>query len=449
MPSIHPIKKLSSAVIVILFATSLTACGGGGSDSNSQSSDSPKPTNPTPVDKCKDVIADNSAKADLDEDGIVDECDADIDGDGVANAKDAKPKDATIAGISTLSYQGNGWGYVNATANFYFNAKNQLIEKEYSSYNNAGRNNSSEKLTYDKKNRLVRREKTHGIEKQNDGIEVWVYNEQDQLVEYNTNSDGDSIFERTVTYQYNSNGNIEQIVEKDSSDSSFFYNSTKTYIYNSQNQLEQIKTDEYNDGSIDRIEDITFNANNYLAKSALSIVRVDEDTNNNVRELRNTLEFSYDNQGNVTKVVDSSIDYGSVRTVNYAYDNQKNIIRETTNNNSGGIDVIDVKVTYDKANLATGATFEYDSFNNIQDVTEKAEYNSAGYLTKTLVDVSQNGKINQEITYNYEGSVPLKFNMPTFLNFGLPNNRAPTATSLLSRVNARYTADMVKESYYD
>ena len=41
MPSIHPIKKLSSAIIVILFATSLTACGGG-SDSDSQSSNSPE-----------------------------------------------------------------------------------------------------------------------------------------------------------------------------------------------------------------------------------------------------------------------------------------------------------------------------------------------------------------------------------------------------------------------
>lgn len=142
MPSIHPINKLSSAVIIILFATSLTACGGGGSDSNSQSNNSPKPTNPTPTDKwtptdkCKDVTANDSGKADLDEDGIVDECDADIDGDGVANVKDARPLDATIAGISTRSYKGNGVGYVDATENSYFNAKKQLIEREYlSSYN--------------------------------------------------------------------------------------------------------------------------------------------------------------------------------------------------------------------------------------------------------------------------------------------------------------------------
>lgn len=449
MPSIHPIKKLSSAIAIAFLATSLMACGGG-SDSDSQSNDSSdKPPVTTPSDKCKDVTANNSAQADLDEDGIIDECDADIDGDGVTNENDAKPMDATIAGISTKSYRGNGFGYVNATEIAYFNAKEQLIETEYLSSYNPERANSSERFTYDNKGRLIRLESTRGIDKQTDRIEVWVYNKKDQLIEHHTNDDGDSVFERTVSYQYNLNGDIAQITKSDTSDTSYFYNSTSTYIYNSLNQLEQIETDEYNNGSIDRIRYITLNATNYVAKSALYYLEGNNVTNTEVKKLYETFEYNYDNQGNVTKLIDSSLDYGSVRTVNYAYDNQKNIIRETTNNNSGDIDVIDIKVTYNKANLATGATFEYDSFNNIQDVTEKAEYNSAGYLTKTLVDVSQDGKIDQEIIYNYEGSVPLKFNMPTFLSFGLPNNRAPTATSLLSRVNARYTAEMVKESYYD
>ncbi|ERL55601.1 hypothetical protein [Psychrobacter aquaticus] len=449
MPSIHPIKKLSSAIAVALFATSLTACGGG-SDSDSQSnngSDNP-PVN-TPSDKCKDVTASNSGQADLDKDGIIDDCDLDTDGDGVENSKDAKPLDATIAGVSTKSYRGNGFGYVNATEIAYFNAKKQLIETEYLSSYNPERANSSEGFTYDNKSRLIRRESTRGLDKQLDRVEIWVYNDKDQLIAYQANDDGDSVLERTVSYQYNLNGDIAQITKSDTSDTSYFYNSTSTYIYNSLNQLEQIETDEYNNGSIDRIRYITLNATNYVAKSALYYLEGNNVTNTEVKKLYETFEYNYDNQGNVTKLIDSSLDYGSVRTVNYAYDNQKNIIRETTNNNSGGIDVIDIKVTYNKANLATGATFEYDSFNNIQDVIEKAEYNVAGYLTKTLVDVSQDGKIDQEIIYNYEGSVPLKFNMPTFLNFGLPNNRAPTATSLLSRVNARYTADMVKESYYD
>jgi len=449
MPSIHSTKKSSSAIAIALLATSLTACGGG-SDSDSQSNDSPdKPPVTTPSDKCKDVTTNNSAQADLDEDGIIDECDADIDGDGVANAKDAKPMDGTIAGISTKSYRGNGFGYVNATEIAYFNAKKQLIETEYLSSYNPERANSSERFTYDNKGRLIRLESTRGIDKQTDRIEVWVYNKKDRLIEHQTNDDGDSVFERTVSYQYKLNGDIAQITKSDTSDTSYFYNSTSTYIYNSLNQLEQIETDEYNNGSIDRIRYITLNATNYVAKSALYYLEGNNVTNTEVKKLYETFEYNYDNQGNVTKLIDSSLDYGGVRTVNYAYDNQKNIIRETTNNNSGGIDVIDIKVTYNKANLATGATFEYDSFNNIQDVTEKAEYNVAGYLTKTLVDVSQDGKIDQEIIYNYEGSVPLKFNMPTFLNFGLPNNRAPTAISLLSRVNARYTADMIKESYYD
>lgn len=448
MPYPRVNKNLGLTLFTIFFTISLAACGGSGGGSGSENNDDiVKPNTPTSTDKCKDKTASNSGQADLDEDGIIDDCDDDIDGDGVVNAKDARPLDATIAGISTKSYKGDGFGYINATESFYFNGKNQLVEQEYLSSSNPDRANTSTQFTYDNKDRLIRREQTRGLDKRNDGIEVWVYDQKGQLTEFNTNSDGDSIFERTATYQYNSNGNIEQIVEKDSSDSRFFYNSTRTYTYNSSNQLEKIETDEYNDGSIDRVEDITFDINNYLAKSALSFVRVDENTNNYVRELRNTLEFSYDNQGNVTKVVDSSIDYGSVRAVTYSYDNQKNIIRKTTNDEPS---VIDIEVSYNNLGLATSATETYEGFRaNVQNVTNKAEYNNAGYLTKTLVDVSQNGKINQEITYSYEGSVPLKFNMPTFIDFGLSNNRAPTATSLLNKVNARYTADMIKESYYD
>lgn len=447
MSTTHTIKKLSTAIALVFFTASITACGGG---SDSQGSRQPiKDSNPKPVDKCKDTTENNSGKADLDEDGIIDDCDPDIDGDGIENEKDAKPLDATIAGISTKSYRGNGFGYMNATEIAYFNAKKQLIEREYLSSQNPERANSSERFTYDNKGRLIRLESTRGIDKRIDRIEVWVYNKKDQLIEHQTNNDGDSVFERTVSYQYNLNGNIEQIVERDPSETSYFYNSTSTYTYNDSNQLEKIETDEYTDGSIDRIKYITLNANNYVAKSALYYIKVDDITNNEIKELHETFEYNYDDQGNVIKLIDSSFNYESVRTVTYGYDNQKNIIRETTDNNSGDIRAIDIKVTYNKANLATGATFEYDSFNNVQDVTEKAEYNSAGYLTKTLVDVSQNGKINQEITYNYEGNVPLKFNMPTFLNFGLSNNRAPTATSLLNVANAKYTADMVKESYYD
>ncbi len=442
MQSIHTIKKLSSTIALVLFTTSLVACGGG---SDSQSSSDSKPTTPKPNDKCSDTTADNSGKADLDKDGIIDECDSDIDGDGVVNEKDADPMDATIAGIITKSFKGDGFGYLNARENFYFNAKKQLTREEYLSFNNPERANTAKQYTYDNKGRLVRLERTRGTEKRNDGIEVWVYNQKDQLIEYNTNSDGDSVFERTVAYQYNLNGNIEQIVERDPSDTSYFYNSTSTYTYNNLNQLEQIETDEYNDGSIDRVKNITFNANNYVAKSALYYIKVDDITNSEVKELYETSQYSYDNQGNVLKDI-LTYERGGERSTTYSYNSQKNITKKIT---VDGPSVIDVEVSYNKDGLASDSMAKYRGFMaNVQDVTEKAEYNNAGYLVKTLVDVSQNGKINQEITYSYKGSVPLKFNVPTFVNFGISNDRAPTATSILNKVNTRYTADMVKESYF-
>ncbi|MGP4847089.1 hypothetical protein ACTXGQ_23470, partial [Marinobacter sp. 1Y8] len=200
MPHPRVNKNLGLTLFAIFFTTSLVACGGSGGGSGSESNDDiVKPNTPTPTDKCKDKTASNSGQADLDEDEITDDCDDDIDGDGVVNAKDARPLDATIAGISTRSYKGDGFGYINATESFYFNGKNQLVEQEYLSSSNPDRANTSTQFTYDNKDRLIRREQTRGLDKRNDGIEVWVYDQKGQLTEFNTNSNGDSIFERTVT----------------------------------------------------------------------------------------------------------------------------------------------------------------------------------------------------------------------------------------------------------
>ena len=443
MPSIHPIKKLSSAVIVILFATSLTACGGG-SDSNSQSNNSPKPTNPTPTDKCKDVTANDSGKADLDEDGIVDECDADIDGDGVANVKDARPLDATIAGISTRSYKGNGVGYVDATENSYFNAKKQLIEREYLSSYNPERANYLQQFVYDSKGRLVRLTKTYGTSIKTDRVDVWVYNQKDQLIEHKTNSDGDSVFEETIIYEYNSNNDIAQIIERDTSSTNSFDNLTRMYVYNSQNQLDQIKTDESNDGNIDRITDLFYYDNNYLRKSSLYYIDTDEGTNNEIKRLYRTLEYTYDDEGNV---LSTAFDSTSELTT-YTYNREGNITRKITNE-SEGILITDTEVTYNKSNLATGATTKYDSYLNLQGNTNKAEYNNSGYLVKVLKDVSLDGDVDQEITYSYQGSVPIKYNVASFLDLGGYSDRMPTAISILNEVSIGYEAGVVKKSCYD
>lgn len=442
MSTTYTIKKLSTAIALVFFTASLTACGGG---SDSQSGSQPvRDSNPKPTDKCKDTTESNPIKADLDKDGIIDDCDPDIDGDGVENEKDAKPLDATIAGISTLSYRGNGYAYVDATENFYFNAKKQLVEKEYLSYNNAGRNNRSEKFTYDNKGRLIRLESTRGIDKQTDRIEVWVYNKKDQLIEYQTNDDGDSVFEAVTTYRYNLNGDIAQITKSDTSDTSntsYFYNSTNTYIYNSLNQLEQIETDEFNNGSIDRIRYITLNANNYIAKSDLYYLEGNDVTNSEVKKLYRTFEYSYDDRGNVLKVDTEEGD-----SIAYTYNSQNNIVRKITNSGSS---VIDIEVSYNKDGLATISKETFKGFMaNVQNVTNIAEYNNAGLLTKTLVDVSQNGKVNQEITYSYQGTVPFKFNVAPFFDLGDSSSRTPTATTILNKVNMGYTADAVKDFYY-
>lgn len=445
MPSIHPIKKLSSAIIVILFATSLTACGGG-SDSDSQSSNSPDkpPVTTKPSDKCNDVTTSNSGQADLDKDGIVDNCDDDIDGDGIGNSKDAKPLDANIAGISTKSYRGNGFGYVNATEIAYFNAKKQLIEREYLSSYNPERANYLQQFFYDNKGRLVRLTKTYGTSTKTDRVEVWVYNQKDQLIEHKTNSDGDSVFEETKTYEYNSNSDIAQITESDTSSTNSFDNLTRMYFYNNQNQLDQIKTDESNNGTIDRITDLTYDNNNYLSKSALYYVDTDESTNNETKKLYRTLEYTYDDEGNVLSTA-----FDSTSALNtYTYNREGNIIRKITNE-SEGILITTTEVTYNKSNLATGATTKYDSYLNLQGDTNKAEYNKSGYLIKVLKDVSLDGNVDQEIIYSYQGSIPIKYNVAPFLDLGGYSDRTPTAISILNEVSIGYEAGVVKKSCYD
>lgn len=444
MPSIHPIKKLSSAIIVILFATSLTACGGG-SDSDSQSSNSPDkpPVTTKPSDKCNDVTTSNSGQADLDKDGIVDNCDDDIDGDGIGNSKDAKPLDANIAGISTKSYRGNGFGYVNATEIAYFNAKKQLIEREYLSSYNPERANYLQQFFYDNKGRLVRLTKTYGTSTKTDRVEVWVYNQKDQLIEHKTNSDGDSVFEETKTYEYNSNSDIAQITESDTSSTNSFDNLTRMYFYNNQNQLDQIKTDESNNGTIDRITDLTYDNNNYLSKSALYYVDTDE-----TKKLYRTLEYTYDDEGNVLSTAFDSTSALNTYTYTYTYNREGNIIRKITNE-SEGILITTTEVTYNKSNLATGATNKYDSYLNLQGDTNKAEYNNSGYLIKVLKDVSLDGNVDQEIIYSYQGSVPIKYNVAPFLDLGGYSDRTPTAISILNEVSIGYEAGVVKKSCYD
>lgn len=447
MPRIYNIKNLSYTIAVVVFSTSLLACGGGGSDgvSDSQSNNNSNPIVPQPNDKCNDD-ANNLGKPDLDKDGTSDDCDADIDGDSIVNDKDARPMDASITSISNRVYQGNGFGYVNARENLYFNSKNQLVAKEYLSSSNPDRANTSEQYTYDNKARLIRFESTRGTDKQTDRVELWVYNQKDQLIEHKTNADQDVIFEENIAYQYNLNGDITQIIESDTSSTNIFDNLTRTYVYDSANQLEQVKTDESNNGSIDRITELSYD-NNYIAKSDLYYIDIETSTGNEVKELYRTLKYVYDSQGNVISTNYNTPDRDNELT-SYTYDNKKNIVGKTTSNNSSDLKAVDINVFYNSANLATGATTTYDGSNNIQNVTDKAEYSSAGFLTKVLVDVSQDGKIDQEITYSYQGSVPLKSNVAPFLNLGQSYNIMPTFNSILNRISVNYTADSVKGSCY-
>ena len=216
------------------------------------------------------------------------------------------------------------------------------------------------------------------------------------------------------------------------------------YFYNNQNQLDQIKTDESNNGTIDQITDLTYDNNNYLSKSALYYVDTDESTNNETKKLYRTLEYTYDDEGNV---LSTAFDTTSALNT-YTYNREGNIIRKITNE-SEGILITTTEVTYNKSNLATGATTKYDSYLNLQGDTNKAEYNNSGYLIKVLKDVSLDGNVDQEIIYSYQGSVPIKYNVAPFLDLGGYSDRTPTAISILNEVSIGYEAGVVKKSCYD
>ena len=439
MPSIHLIKPLSLTVAIFLFATSLTACGGG-SDSNSQSDNDA--SNPPAGNKCSGVTDNNSGQADLDKDGIADDCDTDIDGDGVANTNDAKPMDATIAGISTKSYKGDGLSYVDATETAYFNAKKQLIETEYLSSYNPERANRSQQFTYDDQSRLIRRESTRGLDKRLDRVEVWVYGDEGQLIAYQVNSDGDSIFEETTNYKYNLNGDIEQIIKTDISSTSATDNLTRTFVYNSLSQLEQIMIDESSDGIIEQVTDLNYDDNNYISKSYHYYI---DNDNNRAKNLNHTFEFTYDDKGNVLTDI-LSYARGGMNSTTYVYNSQNNIISRTI---VSGLTMIDVQVSYNTLGLATSSTATYRGFTaNVQDVTEKAEYNN-GTLVKNLVDSGQDGDVDREIAYSYQGIVPSQFYIAPFSSLGEYFNIMPTAATILNRENTGYTADTVKQSYYN
>lgn len=448
------VKNLSSTIAIILCTTALTACGGGGgsgSDSSSSNGTTPntdtKPnTGSTPTDTCNSANANSSDKPDLDKDGIVDDCDTDIDGDGVVNTKDARPKDATIAGISKRVYKGYGWGNIDANSTAYFNAKKELVREDYVSSIHPDTANHSKRFTYDDKGRLIRLEVAKGTDKGIDRIEVWVYNQKNQLIEYKVNSNGDSIFDEVTTYQYNSNGDLTKIVETDTEDSSSWHNKTKEFIYNSQNQLKQITTDNNNDGSIDEAYEVTFDANNYLTKS----MRYTFEGDDNTQTPYYASTYTYDDQGNVLKTTSGRADYeGDMDTITYRYDAQKHLVRRMMSRYGSNTPVIDTKVTYN-GNLATGSVTTFNNFDssNVQDVSNRAEYNSSGFLTKVTEDVSLDGKIDKEITYSYEGSVPLHYNIAPFLNLGESFVITPTAKSVLSDIPVNYTADTIKNSCY-
>lgn len=432
MSQVYQMNKMSNSIAIVFFSLALAACGGGSDGSSStdkvQDNNGNVQDKVDPVEKCNDSTTDSS---DLDNDGTVDACDDDIDGDGVINEDDAKPEDAAIVGISTTSYQ----GAVNAMSNFYFNAQNQMVASEYISSSNPEQANSSERLTYDDKGRLIRLEATRGNNNQRNEVELWVYNQQDQLTAYKRDAHADGEFEKSVTYQYNDNGDIVKIVEVDTSSDNMFDNLSWNYIYNSFNQLVTVTTDETNDGSIDRIKELAYDTNDYLVESKLYFMEGAD------KNLIRTIKYSYDGQGNVLK---TDIDYtdGEKDVVTYTYNDNGDIIHKVDNS-------IDSKLTYNTDNLATKRTTEFDSYSsNVQDTTHIAEYDTAGYLTKVTEDVSQDNTTDKQIIYSYQGIVPIRFNIAPFVNVGEATYRAPTADSIY-KISSSFDADTVKDRCYE
>jgi YD repeat-containing protein len=178
--------------------------------------------------------------------------------------------------------------------------------------------------------------------------EKYYYGQNAKLLKKETEDGGDHF---TTMYMYNQEGKVAKINIFETRDPDQVVYESRTFTYNSQGKVTSRNVDWNNDGTIDMVISFSYDSLGNLIQTQ---------TFNNHTNITNTKSFEYDNNNNLTKVINSNLTYI------YTYDSENKIISETSDD---GQNETTTNYTYDSNGNLEGYQYEYDEHSNLINMT--------------------------------------------------------------------------------